>query len=194
MCGEQWSGRGYHFKGRQRYNPQIDLLFAFEYIPLAPSTKLILKGKTPAAFLPALISKRAKRKIIREVKGEKYPVINYSDNSALIMYPFSGAFELYINHFTKPLPEKYVHGYITIPGGGICIFTCLVALLELLDDPGAISFENDTTYKRVEGEMNEWELTLFVKQVLRGKLTSLSDNDMGLILLSCVLYLRIFLV
>ena len=89
------------------------------------------------------------------------------------MYRLSGAFQLYINHLTKPLPEKYVHGCVTVPGGGVCIFTCLVPLLKLLDDPGVISFENDTTYKRVEGEMNEWELTLFLKQVLRGKLTSL---------------------
>ncbi|KAJ6573684.1 hypothetical protein B0H10DRAFT_1963936 [Mycena sp. CBHHK59/15] len=108
----------------------------------AASTKLILKGKTPAAFLPALSSKRAKRDIVR-------------------------AFHLYLNGLTKPLPECYIHAYITTPDGGICILTCVVFLLKLLDDPGVIAFDDDTTYKRVEGEMNEWEVTVYAKVVLR---------------------------
>ncbi|KAJ7464247.1 hypothetical protein B0H11DRAFT_1870607 [Mycena galericulata] len=125
----------------------------------APSTKLILKGKTPALFSPALSSKRVKRDLVREVKAKKYP---YG-------LGLTGAFHMYMNHLTKPLPERYIHGYITTPDGGICIFTCVVFLLKLLDDPGVLAFDDDTTYKRVEGEMNEWEVTVFVKAVLRGK-------------------------
>ncbi|KAJ7509224.1 hypothetical protein B0H11DRAFT_1847103 [Mycena galericulata] len=123
----------------------------------APSTKLILKGKTPALFSPALSSKRVKRDLVREVKAKKYP---YG-------LGLTGAFHMYMNHLTKPLPERYIHGYITTPDGGICIFTCVVFLLKLLDDPGVLAFDDDTTYKRVEGEMNEWEVTVFVKAVLR---------------------------
>lgn len=44
----------------------------------------------------------------------------------------------------------------------------MVYLLKLLDDPGVNAFDGDTTYRRVEGEMNEWELTVFAKIVLRG--------------------------
>ncbi|KAJ7789673.1 hypothetical protein B0H14DRAFT_3573024 [Mycena olivaceomarginata] len=39
---------------------------------------------------------------------------------------------------------------------------------QLLDDPGVTAFDGDTTYKSIEGKMNEWELTIFVKIVLRG--------------------------
>ncbi|KAJ7484769.1 hypothetical protein B0H11DRAFT_2279492 [Mycena galericulata] len=123
----------------------------------APSTKLILNGKTPSLFSPALGSKRVKQEIVRSVKAKKYP-------NGLGL---TGAFDLYMNHLTKPLPERYIHGYLTLPGGGVCIFTCVVYLLKLLDDPGVTAFDDDTTYKRVEGEMNEWEVTVFVKAVLR---------------------------
>jgi hypothetical protein len=68
---------------------------------------------------------------------------------------------------TKPLPERYIHGYITTEGGGIGVVTCVPYLLKLLDDPGVISFDGDTTYKCVDGKMNEWELSIFAKIVLR---------------------------
>ncbi|KAJ7467403.1 hypothetical protein B0H11DRAFT_2306513 [Mycena galericulata] len=102
----------------------------------APSTKLILKGKTPALFSPALSSKRVKRDLVREVKSKKYP---YG-------LGVTGTFHMYMNHLTKPLPERYIHGYITTPDGGICILTCVVFLLKLLDDPGVLAFDDDTTY------------------------------------------------
>ncbi|KAJ6624569.1 hypothetical protein B0H10DRAFT_2186634 [Mycena sp. CBHHK59/15] len=119
----------------------------------APSTKLIFNGDAPAA----LASRRVKRDIVRQTKGEKYP-----HGLGII-----GAYELYRTHLTKPLPEKYLHAYITTPDGGTCILTCVVYLLKLLDDPGVNAFDGDTTYRRVEGEMNEWELTVFAKIVLR---------------------------
>jgi hypothetical protein len=40
--------------------------------------------------------------------------------------------------------------------------------LKLLDDPGVNAFDDDTTYKRIEGKMNEWELTILVKTAARG--------------------------
>ncbi|KAJ6632430.1 hypothetical protein B0H10DRAFT_1938053 [Mycena sp. CBHHK59/15] len=120
----------------------------------APLTKLILKGKTPAAFFPTLSSKRTKREIVQEVK-----------HNAIPKWPRC-TFHLYLNGLTKPLPKHYIHSYIMTPDGGICILNCVPFLLKLLDDPGVIAFDDDTTYKQVEGEMNEWELTLFAKVVL----------------------------
>ncbi|KAJ6614724.1 hypothetical protein B0H10DRAFT_2220970 [Mycena sp. CBHHK59/15] len=78
----------------------------------------------------------------------------------------SSAFHLYMNRLTKPLLERYIHSYITNADGGICILTCVPFLLKLLNDPGVVAFDDDTTYKRVEGKMNEWELTIFAKVVL----------------------------
>lgn len=40
---------------------------------LAPSTKLLLGGRTPAQFAPALQNKRIKRDIVRDEKLKKYP-------------------------------------------------------------------------------------------------------------------------
>ncbi|KAJ7749102.1 hypothetical protein B0H16DRAFT_1691917 [Mycena metata] len=123
----------------------------------APSTKVILGGKSVTAFAPSLHSKRTKHDILRQVKTEQFP--NGLDAA--------GAFNLYLNGLTKPLPERYIHSYITTPDGGICILTSVPFLLKLLDDPGVTSFDGDTTFKRIEGNMNEWELSVFAKVVLR---------------------------
>ncbi|KAJ7705076.1 hypothetical protein B0H16DRAFT_1482466 [Mycena metata] len=51
--------------------------------------------------------------------------------------------------------------------GELIIVTFVPALLRLLDDPGVTSFDGDTTFKGVEGKVNEWELTIFAKDVQR---------------------------
>ncbi|KAJ6605987.1 hypothetical protein B0H10DRAFT_1956974 [Mycena sp. CBHHK59/15] len=116
----------------------------------AQSTQLILKGKTPAAYAPDLHNKQVKRDLVHEVKNE----------------------------LTKPLLERYIHSYITNAEGGICILTCVPFLLKLLDDPGVVAFDDDTTYKCVEGKMNEWELTIFAKVVLCGGNLLVMNTDM----------------
>jgi hypothetical protein len=69
---------------------------------------------------------------------------------------------------TKPLPERYIHSYITTQKGEIIILTFVPYLLKLLDDPGVTSFDGDTTYGGIDGKVNEWELTIFAKVVQRG--------------------------
>jgi hypothetical protein len=69
---------------------------------------------------------------------------------------------------TKPLPERYIHSYITTQKGEIIILTFVPYLLKLLDDPGVTSFDGDTTYGGIDGKVNEWELTIFAKLVQRG--------------------------
>ncbi|KAJ7803072.1 hypothetical protein B0H14DRAFT_3154691 [Mycena olivaceomarginata] len=124
----------------------------------APSTKVLLGGKTPAGFSAGLHSRPVKAKIIAKVKRQLFP--NGTDAA--------GVFSFYLSGLTKPLPERYIHGYITTDDGGICILTCVPYLLKLLDDPGVNAFDDDTTYKRIEGKMNEWELTILVKTAARG--------------------------
>ncbi|KAJ7785121.1 hypothetical protein DFH07DRAFT_934967 [Mycena maculata] len=106
----------------------------------AQSTKLLLGGKTPTAFAPALYNGRAKRQILKEEKHLKYP-----NGTRYILFIV----------------------YIETADGGIIIITLVPALLMLLDDAGVITFDDDTTYKRILGEMNEWELTIFAKVVQR---------------------------
>jgi hypothetical protein len=57
--------------------------------------------------------------------------------------------------------------------GGIMILTCLAALMKLLDDTGVTSFEMDTTFRRIVGDINEWEVVLFLKALQRGESTHL---------------------
>ncbi|KAJ7462500.1 hypothetical protein FB451DRAFT_1180793 [Mycena latifolia] len=130
---------------------------AAQVFRLTPSAQLILRGKSLTSVAPALHNKRARRNIVREVKNERFP------NGLSV----TGAFDLYYNGLTKPLPERYIHSYLTTPDGGIRILTCVPLLLKLLDGPGVDAFDGDTTFKRFEGELNEWELTVFLKVVLR---------------------------
>ncbi|KAJ7734479.1 hypothetical protein B0H16DRAFT_1467605 [Mycena metata] len=123
----------------------------------APSTQLLLDGKKPGEFAPALHSNQIKRKLVREAKMEAYPA----------GLDLAGAFQLFRDDLKKPVDERYIQRLVTMPDGGVIILTCLAALIELLDDMGVTSFETDTTFKRVEGEINEWEVVIFLKSLQR---------------------------
>lgn len=69
----------------------------------------------------------------------------------------------------KGVDDKYIQKVVTMPDGGTMILTCLSALMRLLDDTGVTSFETDTTFNRVAGEMNEWEVVIFLKSLQRGE-------------------------
>ncbi|KAJ7922381.1 hypothetical protein B0H13DRAFT_2655645 [Mycena leptocephala] len=121
----------------------------------APSTKQLLKGKAPAAHAAPLHNKCIKQDLLRTAKLEKYP------NSLGV----DAIRPIYHEELTKPLPERYIHSYIETKKGEIIIVTFVPYLLKLLDDPGVTSFDGDTTYKGIEGKLNEWELTIFAKVV-----------------------------
>ncbi|KAJ7816649.1 hypothetical protein B0H13DRAFT_1923462 [Mycena leptocephala] len=103
------------------------------------STRLLLDGKTPAMFSPALQNQRVKRNL---------------DSGSL----------LYLDGQKKPLDERYIHCCRTTDDGGLLVLTGVPFLIKLLDDPGVRAFDDDTTFKRVKGEMNEWELALYLKE------------------------------
>jgi hypothetical protein len=46
----------------------------------------------------------------------------------------------------------------------------------LLDDPGVKAFEDDTTFKRVAGDLNEWEVVIFYNALERGMCFFLCDD------------------
>ncbi|KAJ6479753.1 hypothetical protein C8R45DRAFT_906174, partial [Mycena sanguinolenta] len=124
----------------------------------APSTKQLLKGKTPAAHAPPLQNKRIKQDLLRAKKLEQYPN-GLGVDAILAIYKEE--------MITKPLPERYIHGYVRTAKGEVTIVTFVVALLKLLVDPGVTSFAGDTTFKRIDGDLNEWELTIFASVVQR---------------------------
>ncbi|KAJ7891481.1 hypothetical protein B0H13DRAFT_2340573 [Mycena leptocephala] len=122
----------------------------------APSTLLLLGGKTPGEFAPALQSKRVKQRILLETKKEEYP--------AGLDAP--GAFKLFWEDMKKPINDRYIHRLVTGEDGGVMILTRLSALMKLLDE-GVTSFETDTTFRRVAGDINEWEVVIFRKALQR---------------------------
>ncbi|KAJ6471013.1 hypothetical protein C8R45DRAFT_1165738 [Mycena sanguinolenta] len=124
----------------------------------APSTKQLLKGKTPAAHAAPLQNKRIKQDLLRAKKLEQYPN-GLGVDAILAIYKEE--------MITKPLPERYIHGYVRTAKGEVIIVTFVVALLKLLDDPGVTSFAGDTTFKGIDGDLNEWELTIFASVVQR---------------------------
>jgi hypothetical protein len=69
----------------------------------------------------------------------------------------------------KQINERYIHRLVAGEDGGVMILTCLSALMKLLDDEGVTSFETDTTFKRVAGDINEWEVVIFLKALQRGE-------------------------
>ncbi|KAJ7733309.1 hypothetical protein B0H16DRAFT_1768608 [Mycena metata] len=123
----------------------------------APSTRLLLDGKKPGEFHPALHSNQIKCKLVREAKMEAYPA----------GLDLAGAFQLFRDNLRKPIDERYIQRLVTMPDGGVIILTGLAALIELLDDMGVTSFETDTTFKRVEGEIDEWEVVIFFESLQR---------------------------
>ena len=133
-----------------------------------------LEGLTPAAFAP-LHNKRAKNDMLRTVKLKKFPNGLDVDGElrplaeTIIRGSHFAAIEpMFHAELTKPLPERYIHSYLKTGDGGIIIVTFVPYLLKLLDDPGVTSFDGDTTFKGIEGKMNEWEMTIFAKVVQRG--------------------------
>ncbi|KAK6971991.1 hypothetical protein R3P38DRAFT_3487128 [Favolaschia claudopus] len=123
----------------------------------AESSLLLCDGQPPSAWSPALGNMRSKRDMVREQKVKKYP--------AGMGIP--GAFQRFLEDQKKPLDQRYIHCCRAVNDGGVIIITGVPFLIKLLDDPGVRAFDDDTTFKRVEGEMNEWELALFFKAVER---------------------------
>ncbi|KAJ7210287.1 hypothetical protein C8J57DRAFT_1257203 [Mycena rebaudengoi] len=116
--------------------------------PAASSTKLLFNGQMLGQSTPALMDKRRKRDLIGKVKQKTYPA----------GLGIAGAYQLYREDREKPIEDRYIHRYLDMPDGGLIIFTCFTGLLALLDDSGVKAFEDDTTFKRIEGDINEWEV------------------------------------
>ncbi|KAJ6514138.1 hypothetical protein DFH09DRAFT_1374065 [Mycena vulgaris] len=119
----------------------------------APSTKLLLGGKKPGELAAALQSSTVKQRLVHETKLEAYPE----------GLGVKGAFQLFFEDMKKGVDEHYIQRIAFEKDGGVII---LASLMRLLDD-AVTSFENDTTFKRIAGEFNEWEVVIFLKALQR---------------------------
>lgn len=80
----------------------------------------------------------------------------------------AGVWHIY-NYDLRTLPEqqRYIHALDFSPGGGVIIVTFVPFLATLIHT--ASTLEVDTTFKRVVGELNEMELTIFYKDMNRSQ-------------------------
>jgi len=74
--------------------------------------------------------------------------------------------------------DRYIHNVVTNPDGAILILTFQPFLVSLVHT--ALSFQVDTTFKRVRSELNEWEVTIFLTGTNRS--TCRSDYYKGVVL------------
>lgn len=87
-----------------------------------------------------------------------------------------GVYHMYNTEQDKIDDDRYIHSFRPCPGGGTIVVTCVPELLALVDD--VTSFEADTTFKRVAGPFNEWEVVIFYKALNRSMFPVL-DSAVG---------------
>jgi hypothetical protein len=140
----------------------------------AQTTQLLLKGKTPALVAPALQNGRLKQDILRTVKNELFqhgtdiPGISLC-TASLFSTKFTllpGVADLLAKDLLKPIQERYIHSIITTEHGGVLIFTFFSNLLALIHS--ALTIQVDTTFKRTAGDIKEWEIVIWYRELQRG--------------------------
>lgn len=77
-----------------------------------------------------------------------------------------GLWDLLLSEREKPVDSRYVHAVQGIEGKTLVV-TMFKQLIGLIHSANYIQV--DTTFKRIQGELNEWELTIFCREVNRGE-------------------------
>jgi hypothetical protein len=84
-----------------------------------------------------------------------------------------GVADLMAKDLLKPVEERYVHSIISTEHGGILIFTFLSRLLALIHK--ALTIQVDTTFKWTAGDINEWEIVVWYRELQRGMFYSIPE-------------------
>lgn len=127
----------------------------------------------------SLIQNQIKRDLITQAKLSKSPAglgvvgtfmyLKIHHNILTPILPILGVYNLYIAELALPLDERYIHNVLHTPDGAILILTFQPFLASLVHE--ALSFQVDTTFKRVHGELNEWEIVIFYPGTNRRKVS-----------------------
>jgi hypothetical protein len=133
----------------------------------AASTKLLHHGQTPGSTYMSLNQSRIKRDLITEAKLAKSPAglgivgvsLHECHSSLFFNTIYAGVYNQYVTELSNSAEDRYIHNVVTNPDGAILILTFQPFLASLVHT--ALSFQVDTTFKRVRGELNEWEVTIF---------------------------------
>ncbi|KAJ3717519.1 hypothetical protein C8R42DRAFT_644744 [Lentinula raphanica] len=112
-------------------------------------------GKTPETLHPALSDSQQLRRIIKTEKAKHFPHGT----------GWNGIWYEYEKGMKKPISERYIHQIVTSITGGRIIFTLVPGLIKLIHDMKQI--QGDGTFKRVEGEFDEYEITVWHEATAR---------------------------
>ncbi|KAJ8095605.1 hypothetical protein PM082_023011 [Marasmius tenuissimus] len=118
----------------------------------AASTKLVLGGKSLPEVHPALMNRRVQQRVIDKEKKKMFP---YGRG-------FQGAVGLYDDDQQLPKSDRYVQE-IQMDAHRKFIFTFNAVLLGIIHD--AVEVGGDGTFKRVDGEFDEYELTAWATAI-----------------------------
>ncbi|KAL0064923.1 hypothetical protein AAF712_008181 [Marasmius tenuissimus] len=121
----------------------------------AASTKLVLGGKSLPEVHPALMNRRVQQRVIDKEKKKMFP---YGRG-------FQGAVGLYDDDQQLPKSDRYVQE-IQMDAHRKFIFTFNAVLLGIIHD--AVEVGGDGTFKRVDGEFDEYELTAWATAIDSG--------------------------
>ncbi|KAJ3725287.1 hypothetical protein C8R42DRAFT_640174 [Lentinula raphanica] len=113
------------------------------------------EGKSTSLIHPSLVNRRQREKIMREEKTKKFPQ----------GLGIAGVWALYEQHSLKPESDRYIQRITSSLTGGTLIFTLKSRLLHLVHSASA--FEIDGTFKRVIGEFDEVEISIWHDGVSR---------------------------
>jgi hypothetical protein len=131
-------------------------------------------GTSPSLYAPTLQNNRVKQDLIREEKKKNYPCGTDLPGTYFLRIhpiPFSnnlsqGVIHLMNKDLSKPIEERYIHGFATTIHGGRVILTANSFLLMRIHH--AKTLYVDTTFKRTVGALKEWEVVMYDKKVERG--------------------------
>jgi hypothetical protein len=146
--------------------------------PLAPSTAVLLNGKSPSVLHPALADLQQQQKLIRRKKSKEFPhgtgfggqcILFRSFMLLIQFYEFlsQGVWYEFEKQKKKPVSQQYIHRITTTNSGRRVIFTLLPDLIKLIHEVKQIA--GDGTFKRVEGEFDEYEITIWHEVSSRSK-------------------------
>lgn len=153
-------------------------------VGIATSSKLILGGKTPSEAFPAFDNRRVTNRLVKAEKDKESPhglningmFVMHKDDRSMLMFPMLiGVYDLYIKEKeTLRLEDRYIHCFrpIATDEGGTIILTFNHYLIQLVHQ--VLYIEVDTTFKRVHGEFNEWEIVTWLKGENRRKFIVIS--------------------
>ena len=95
-----------------------------------------------------------------------------------------------VKDLLKPVEERYVHSIMSTEHGGVLIFTFLSCLLALIHK--ALTIQVDTTFKRTAGDINEWEIVIWYRELQRGVIYSIPGPFLNLYTISAVTIGRVY--